>query len=234
MRRFRRLLFDSCRSNDDDAVIPPLGFRNAPVVSFSSCNFRCTSVPCRSTTVVADVAAEDLSLARETPAYLWRKEEKWHVVAFDEAAAAAAAAGTSPRSKIDSHFADDGILFPSKFAARRKSKMGRGGWFSSDDDEGETTLMSSSSKSKEFAVVAAGKAMRESTAVVKRSEDPRRDFRRSMVEMVVEKGMYDADELEELLRCFLSLNSRHHHVAIVAAFADVWEALFSDDSGGCR
>ncbi|KAH0450986.1 hypothetical protein IEQ34_021678 [Dendrobium chrysotoxum] len=226
MQRFRRLLFDSCRSNDD-AVIPPLGFRNAPVVSFSSCNFRCTSVPRRNTTVVADVAADDLSLARETPAYLWRKEEKWHVVAYDEAAS------TSPRSKIDSHFADDGILFPSMLAARRKSKVGRGGWFSSDD-EGEKTLMSSSSESKEFAVEAAGKAMRESTAVVKRSEDPRRDFRRSMVEMVVEKGMYDADELEELLQCFLSLNSRHHHVAIVAAFADVWEALFSDDSAGCR
>ncbi|KAI0493153.1 hypothetical protein KFK09_027429 [Dendrobium nobile] len=223
MHRLRRLLFDTCRSNDD-AVIPSRGFRNAPVVSFSSCNFRCTSAPRRNTTVAAD----DLSLARETPAYLWRKEEKWHVVAYDKAAA-----GTSPRSKIDSHFADDGILFPSKLAARRKSKVGRGGWFSSDD-EGETALMSSSSDSKEFAVEAAGKAMRESTAVVKRSEDPRRDFRRSMVEMVVEKGMYDADELEELLRCFLSLNSRHHHVAIVAAFADVWEALFSDDSGSCR
>lgn len=72
--------------------------------------------------------------------------------------------------------------------------------------------------------------VKESFAVVKKSEDPRGDFRRSMAEMVVEKGLYDAVELEQLLHCFLSLNSRQHHRAIVAAFADVWEALFPDGS----
>lgn len=66
----------------------------------------------------------------------------------------------------------------------------------------------------------------ESLAVVKQSEDPRADFRRSMAEMVVEKGIYEAGDLEKLLHCFLSLNSQHHHRAIIAAFADVWEALF--------
>lgn len=71
--------------------------------------------------------------------------------------------------------------------------------------------------------------VKESFAVVKKSEDPRGDFRKSMAEMVVEKGLYDAAELEQLLHCFLSLNSTQHHRAIVAAFADVWEALFSEE-----
>ncbi|WOK93101.1 transcription repressor OFP7-like [Canna indica] len=59
-------------------------------------------------------------------------------------------------------------------------------------------------------------------AVVKQSEDPREDFRRSMVEMVVEKKIFDAVGLEQLLSCFLSLNSRDHHAAIVAAFEDIY------------
>ncbi|KAK8933938.1 hypothetical protein KSP39_PZI015343 [Platanthera zijinensis] len=63
-------------------------------------------------------------------------------------------------------------------------------------------------------------------AVVKKSVDPRADFRRSMAEMVVEKRIYDAAELERLLDCFLSLNSSQHHVSIIAAFVDIWEALF--------
>ncbi|THG09218.1 transcription repressor OFP8-like [Camellia sinensis] len=63
-------------------------------------------------------------------------------------------------------------------------------------------------------------------AVVKRSEDPKEDFKRSMMEMILEKEMVDAEDLEQLLQCFLSLNSRHHHAAIVGAFAEVWESLF--------
>lgn len=74
--------------------------------------------------------------------------------------------------------------------------------------------------------VADGK-VRESFAVVKRSEDPYDDFRKSMVEMVVEKKMFEERELEELLRCFLSLNSKHHHETIVRAFTQIWETLFS-------
>lgn len=73
--------------------------------------------------------------------------------------------------------------------------------------------------------VADGK-VRESFAVVKRSDDPLDDFKRSMVEMVVEKQMFEERELEELLRCFLSLNSESHHEAIVRAFTEIWEGLF--------
>ncbi|KAJ4840828.1 hypothetical protein Tsubulata_033462 [Turnera subulata] len=68
--------------------------------------------------------------------------------------------------------------------------------------------------------------VRESFAVVKKSEDPREDFKRSMMEMIMEKQMFEEKDLEQLLHCFLSLNSRHHHGVIVQAFAEIWESLF--------
>lgn len=70
-----------------------------------------------------------------------------------------------------------------------------------------------------------GKVQR-SIAVVKRSYDPYGDFRRSMVEMIVEKEMYTAGDLEQLLYCFLLLNSPHHHQVIVEVFSEILEALF--------
>ncbi|MBA0715717.1 hypothetical protein Golax_014603, partial [Gossypium laxum] len=68
--------------------------------------------------------------------------------------------------------------------------------------------------------------VRESFAVVKKSEDPYKDFKRSMMEMILEKQLFEDEDLEQLLHCFLSLNSRHHHGTIVQAFAENWEALF--------
>ncbi|KAF8406411.1 hypothetical protein HHK36_008498 [Tetracentron sinense] len=68
--------------------------------------------------------------------------------------------------------------------------------------------------------------VRESFAVVKKSEDPYEDFKRSMLEMILEKHMFEANDLEQLLQCFLSLNSRDHHEVIVQAFSEIWEALF--------
>ncbi|GKV04821.1 hypothetical protein SLEP1_g16928 [Rubroshorea leprosula] len=68
--------------------------------------------------------------------------------------------------------------------------------------------------------------VRESVAVVKKSDDPYEDFKRSMLEMILEKQMFEAKDLEELLQCFLSLNSRQHHGVIVEAFTGIWELLF--------
>ncbi|KAE8709871.1 Transcription repressor OFP8 [Hibiscus syriacus] len=68
----------------------------------------------------------------------------------------------------------------------------------------------------------------ESVAVVKKSEDPYEDFKRSMLEMIMEKHMFEARDLEQLLQCFLSLNSKQHHRTIVDAFTEIWEALFCD------
>ena len=69
--------------------------------------------------------------------------------------------------------------------------------------------------------------VRESFAVVKKSEDPYEDFKMSMMEMILEKQMFDEKDLEQLLHCFLSLNSRHHHGVIVEVFTEIWDALFS-------
>uniref|UniRef100_A0ACD5VJC7 Uncharacterized protein n=1 Tax=Avena sativa TaxID=4498 RepID=A0ACD5VJC7_AVESA len=63
-------------------------------------------------------------------------------------------------------------------------------------------------------------------AVVKRSSNPYADFRSSMVEMVVERQIASVGKMEELLGSYLSLNSPEHHPAILAAFEDVWEAVF--------
>ncbi|KAG0488972.1 hypothetical protein HPP92_007783 [Vanilla planifolia] len=62
----------------------------------------------------------------------------------------------------------------------------------------------------------------ESFAVVKRSSNPQKDFRESMVEMIREKGMKRPEELESLLACYISLNSDEHHDMIVKAFRQVW------------
>ncbi|KAL8458984.1 hypothetical protein ACS0TY_035620 [Phlomoides rotata] len=70
----------------------------------------------------------------------------------------------------------------------------------------------------------------ESFVVVKRSVDPCQDFKKSMVEMIVEKHMFEPKELENLLMTFLSLNSRTHHRAILKAFTEIWKELFSGSS----
>ncbi|XWS21074.1 hypothetical protein CRYUN_Cryun30bG0024100 [Craigia yunnanensis] len=70
--------------------------------------------------------------------------------------------------------------------------------------------------------------VRESVAVVKKSEDPYEDFKRSMLQMILTKKMFEAKDLEQLLQCFLSLNSRQYHRIIVEAFIEIWEALFCD------
>ncbi|CAK9324248.1 unnamed protein product [Citrullus colocynthis] len=70
--------------------------------------------------------------------------------------------------------------------------------------------------------------IRESFAVVKKSEDPFEDFKRSMMEMIMEKEMFDEKDLEQLLHCLLSLNDREHHGIIVEAFSEIWQSLFSN------
>uniref|UniRef100_A0A0E0DSX1 Transcription repressor n=1 Tax=Oryza meridionalis TaxID=40149 RepID=A0A0E0DSX1_9ORYZ len=64
-----------------------------------------------------------------------------------------------------------------------------------------------------------------SFAVVKTSSDPRRDFLESMEEMIAENGIRDAGDLEDLLACYLSLNSGEYHDLIVEVFEQVWAGL---------
>lgn len=67
------------------------------------------------------------------------------------------------------------------------------------------------------------KALPESAlAVVKASSDPQRDFRDSMMEMIVEHNIRASTDLEELLACYLSLNSDEYHDLIVKVFKQIW------------
>ncbi|KAK1667104.1 hypothetical protein QYE76_055263 [Lolium multiflorum] len=59
-------------------------------------------------------------------------------------------------------------------------------------------------------------------AVVRRTSDPQREFRDSMVEMIATRRIGRPEELETLLACYLSLNADEHHDCIVKVFRQVW------------
>lgn len=65
----------------------------------------------------------------------------------------------------------------------------------------------------------------DSHAVTKSSFNPQRDFRESMIEMIIEKGIERPEELEELLACYLTLNYDEYHDLIVKVFRQVWSEL---------
>ncbi|KAJ4704274.1 transcription repressor OFP1 [Melia azedarach] len=62
----------------------------------------------------------------------------------------------------------------------------------------------------------------DSFAVVKSSFDPQRDFRESMLEMIVENNIRASKDLEDLLACYLSLNSDEYHELIIKVFKQIW------------
>ncbi|CAJ1948422.1 unnamed protein product [Sphenostylis stenocarpa] len=62
----------------------------------------------------------------------------------------------------------------------------------------------------------------DSFAVVKSSFDPQKDFRESMVEMIVENNIRASKDLEDLLACYLSLNSDQYHDLIIKVFKQIW------------
>ncbi|XP_030538784.2 transcription repressor OFP1 [Rhodamnia argentea] len=66
------------------------------------------------------------------------------------------------------------------------------------------------------------RSVSDSFAVMKSSLDPQRDFRDSMVEMIVENDIRASKDLEELLACYLSLNSDEYHDLIVNVFKQIW------------
>ncbi|KAI8557214.1 hypothetical protein RHMOL_Rhmol05G0319200 [Rhododendron molle] len=66
------------------------------------------------------------------------------------------------------------------------------------------------------------RSLSESFAVVKTSEDPQRDFRESMVEMILENNLRASKDLEDLLACYLQLNSDEYHELIVEVFKQIW------------
>ncbi|KAJ4903273.1 Transcription repressor OFP2 [Raphanus sativus] len=65
----------------------------------------------------------------------------------------------------------------------------------------------------------------ESYAVMKRSVDPKKDFRESMVEMIEENNIKASKDLEDLLACYLSLNAKEYHDLIIQVFEQIWRQL---------
>ncbi|CAH2072345.1 unnamed protein product [Thlaspi arvense] len=108
------------------------------------------------------------------------------------------------KRKQRTQFGSDSLL-----ASRFKSS-GSWCWSCSEEDESDDTDTLFSSRS-----FSSDSSKAESFAVVKKSEDPYEDFRTSMVEMIVERQIFAAAELQKLLQCFLSLNSLQHHSVIV-------------------
>jgi uncharacterized protein (TIGR01568 family) len=80
-------------------------------------------------------------------------------------------------------------------------------------------------KKKTKAVESRTKGGFDSFAVVKSSVDPQRDFRNSMIEMIMEKEIRRSEELEELLACYLTLNADEYHDVIIKVFRQVWFEL---------
>lgn len=69
------------------------------------------------------------------------------------------------------------------------------------------------------------KGLAESFAVVKLSSDPQSDFRESMLEMIFQNNLWASKDLEDLLSCYLYLNSDEYHDLIVKIFKQIWSDL---------
>ncbi|KAH7680743.1 Ovate protein family C-terminal protein [Dioscorea alata] len=71
---------------------------------------------------------------------------------------------------------------------------------------------------------------KESVAMAMDSEDPYRDFRESMEEMVRAHGIKTWDSLEDLLVWYLKVNGKKTHGFILGAFVDLLVSLASSSS----
>ncbi|TMW83134.1 hypothetical protein EJD97_002795 [Solanum chilense] len=84
------------------------------------------------------------------------------------------------------------------------------------------TSVSSSSIGVKLRIISRRSVGEKSYAVVKSSKNPQKDFKESMVEMIVKNNIKTSKDLEELLACYLSLNSHHYHHLIIKVFKQIW------------
>ncbi|KAE8682832.1 Transcription repressor OFP8 [Hibiscus syriacus] len=117
----------------------------------------------------------------------------------------------------------------------------RGWWWFGSEDEAETLFSSRTLSSSEWQQhrdhrrkhnasrrrAKSGNKVKDSFSVMKNPDDPYTDFRASMVEMIVEREIFEAKESEQLLQCYL-LNSHHHHRVIFEVFTEICKTLFSN------
>ncbi|CAI0423869.1 unnamed protein product [Linum tenue] len=88
--------------------------------------------------------------------------------------------------------------------------------------QGRKSVSSSTSTSSSSRSSSSKKSLSGCLAVVKSSFDPQTDFRESMVEMIVENKLSASKDLEDLLACYLSLNSDEYHEVIIKVFKQIW------------
>ncbi|XP_045833568.1 transcription repressor OFP6-like [Trifolium pratense] len=77
-----------------------------------------------------------------------------------------------------------------------------------------------------YSILKPGTKLVDSIAVEKESDEPYEDFRKSILEMIMERDIYSEKDLQELLECFLQLNAKCHHHVIVEAFMEICEKIF--------
>lgn len=70
--------------------------------------------------------------------------------------------------------------------------------------------------------VSSRRSLSDSLAIMKSSYDPQKDFRESMVEMIVENNIRGSKDLEDLLACYLCLNADEYHDLIIKVFKQIW------------
>ncbi|KAL6865091.1 hypothetical protein ACP4OV_016242 [Aristida adscensionis] len=68
-----------------------------------------------------------------------------------------------------------------------------------------------------------------SLAIVMKSTDPSRDFRESMLEMIVENNLCAQEDFQDLLECYLSLNSPVYHGVIMEVFRGILLDIMFDN-----
>ncbi|KAL1544528.1 transcription repressor OFP7-like [Salvia divinorum] len=127
-----------------------------------------------------------------------------------------------PQSKFKSSFSDQkSTLLPSSSATSSESHRRK---FAAEDDGWSSSTFDASPHSHTVfsETVASCPKIHNSVAVVKDSDDPYQDFRQSMLQMILEKKIYSRNDLQQLLDCFLKLNSPRHHKVIVRAFTEIW------------
>ncbi|XP_038877231.1 transcription repressor OFP6-like [Benincasa hispida] len=109
---------------------------------------------------------------------------------------------------------------PTTTSFRRSSSTSsndRNGGLSLDDEDCSSTTKSTTGIQSPVTI----RIGDDSIAVEKDSDNPYEDFCRSMVQMIVEKRIYSPNGLQELLNCFLHLNSPYHHEIILKAFTHI-------------
>jgi uncharacterized protein (TIGR01568 family) len=114
-------------------------------------------------------------------------------------------------------------------SASSSSSCDRNGGLSIDEEDfTSTTISESETDPRSSKIPTPCPKISDSIAVEKDSSDPYRDFRHSMLQMILEKEIYSKDDLRELLDCFLRLNSPCHHDVIIKAFKEIWDEVLSD------